>query len=68
MAATQHVQLSEPFGRDYVRLVELHRVHLPGSLNSEDAPIQFVILHPGIVACRPPDDIVNPLQTRNSRF
>ena len=42
---------------------QLHRIHMPGSLDSEDAPIQFEILHPGIVACR----VVNTLQTRNSQ-
>ena len=33
--------------------VQLHRIDLPGGLDAQNAPIQFAILHPGIVACRP---------------
>src|SRR5579871_6897898 len=46
---------------------QFDRVHEPGSLNAENAPIEFMILHPR--HCRmPPTGDAYPLQTLNSQI
>ena len=42
---------------------QIRQVHLPGTLDPQNAPIQFMILHPGMVACpphRPPSTHYKP--------
>jgi len=47
--------------------LQFYRVYVPGSLDSENAPIQFVVLHPR--NCRTPtsETLAAPLQTLNSQ-
>src|SRR5271157_4609551 len=42
-------------------------VHLPGSLDSQNAPIQFMVLHPRNRRMPPLEVLGAPLQTLNSR-
>ncbi len=45
--------------------LQLHGVHVPGSLDSENAPIEFVILHPRHCRMRPAG-IIDPPRILNS--
>jgi hypothetical protein len=47
--------------------LQLHRVHVPGGLDSENAPIEFTILHLWNSRTPSPSDPGNPLQSRNSQ-
>jgi hypothetical protein len=47
--------------------LQFHRIHMPGSLDSENAPIKFTVLHPRNCRMPPTETISDPLQTLNSQ-
>ncbi len=62
-----HVMVSQANVDHALFQLQLHRVHVPGGLDSENAPIEFTILH--LWNCRTPSPSGPgyPLQSRNSQ-
>ena len=62
-----HVVVPEPNVDLSSLLFQFHRVHVPGSLDPQNSPIKFSILHPRNCRMPPSQTCAVPLQTLNSQ-